>query len=173
MNKKLLIIIAAAIIIIGIFIALAFRKTGPTVSAANRASVNGLLSQARQYEAKAKLLEAKLLYQKLVNDFPESSDIADWQKKSEDINIKLLFSPVITPKSISYTIKPGDSLDKIARQYKTTAELIMRSNNISDSLIIPGRKIKVWNAPFSILVDKSQNILLLKSDEEIFKTYIV
>ena len=49
----------------------------------------------------------------------------------------------------------------------------MKSNNISDSLIIPGRKIKVWTAPFNILVDKSQNILWLKSGEEIFKTYVV
>jgi lipoprotein-anchoring transpeptidase ErfK/SrfK len=48
----------------------------------------------------------------------------------------------------------------------------MKSNNLDGSKIIPGRKIKVWNAPFSIFVDKSQNILLLKSDEEVVKTYL-
>ncbi|MBU2222104.1 MAG: L,D-transpeptidase, partial [Candidatus Omnitrophica bacterium] len=36
----------------------------------------------------------------------------------------------------------------------------------------PGRKIKVWTAPFSIVVDKSQNTLLLKTGEEVFKTYM-
>jgi len=136
-------------------------------------SIHDLLIQARQFEGKGSLLEAKDLYQKLVNDFPESPEVAAWQRKAEETNIKLLFSPAITPKSITYQVKPGDSLAKIARQYKTTVELIMKSNNISDSLIIPGRKIKIWNAPFTILVDKSQNILLLKSDEEIIKTYIV
>ena len=172
-NKKLLIIVVAVISVTGIFIILAGKKTGLTVSFANRASMNGLLSQVRIFEAKGNLLEAKLLYQKLVGDFPESSKVVDWQKRAEDINIKLLFSPSITPKSISYSIKPGDTLNKIAREHKTTVELIMKSNNISDSLITPGRKIKIFNTPFSILVDKSQNILLLKSDEEIFKTYIV
>ena len=49
----------------------------------------------------------------------------------------------------------------------------MKSNNISDARIIPGRKIKVWNVPFNILVDKSQNILLLKDNEEVIKSYIV
>ena len=173
MNKKLLIIIVAIICVAGIFIFLASKKIGGTVSFTNRASVNCLLGQARLLEAKGNLFEAKVLYQKLVGDFPESSDVMGWQKRAEDINIKLLFSPVITPKSISYPIKPGDTLNKIAQGHKTTVELIMKSNNISDSLIIPGRKIKVWNNPFSILIDKSQNILLLKSDEEIFKTYIV
>lgn len=173
MNRKLLIIIAAVIAIAGIFFVLSGRKTGAAVSFANRASVSSLLKQARRFEAKGNLLEAKLLYQKLVNDFPESSSIMDWQKKTEDINIKLLFSPVITPKSISYSIRPGDTLNKIAREHKTTAELIMKSNDIGDSLITPGRSIKIWVAPFSMLVNKSQNILLLKSDEEIVKTYIV
>jgi lipoprotein-anchoring transpeptidase ErfK/SrfK len=136
-------------------------------------SARSLLSQARQLEAKGNLLEAKAFYQKLVNDYPESSEVMDWQKKAEDINIKLLFSSVITPKSIIYQIRPGDTLNKIAREHKTTTELIMKSNNINDSLIIPGRKIKIWNAPFNILVDKSQNILMLKDNEEIIKTYIV
>lgn len=174
MNKRILVIAVSAIVVAaGIFVFLGIKKGGARISPANRSSMNSLLNQARGLEAKGSLLEAKESYQKLVSDFPGSSEVAGWQKKAEEINIKLLFSPTATPKSIIYQVKPGDSLAKIARQYKTTVELIMKSNNISDSLIIPGRRIKIWNAPFSILVDKSQNILLLKSDEEIIKTYIV
>ncbi len=62
---------------------------------------------------------------------------------------------------------------KISRQFKTTPELIMKSNNLSNDRIAVGRKIKVWTAPFSIVVDKSQNTLLLKSAEEVIKTYVV
>jgi len=173
-NKKFIIIILAIIVIVGIFTTLGIKKAVSVMNMANhRPSVHNLLAQARQLEAKGDLFEAKSVYQKLVNDFAESAEVAIWQKKLEDINIKLLFSPAITPKSVIYQIKPGDTLSKIAREHKTTAELIMKSNNISDSLIIPGRKIKIWNAPFSVLVDKSQNIMLLKSDEEVVKTYIV
>ena len=174
MNKKLLFVILAAVLAIGILAVIGIKKSVSLIrSSGNEASVHSLLNQARQFEAKGELLEAKSIYQKLVNDFISSPDVGAWQKKAEDINIKLLFSPVITPKSIVYQIKPGDTLNKIARAHKTTTELIMKSNNISDSLIIPGRKIKIWNAPFSLLVDKSQNIMLLKSDEELVKTYIV
>ncbi len=49
----------------------------------------------------------------------------------------------------------------------------MKSNNFASENIFPGKKIKVWNASFSLVVDKSQNILMIKADEEIIKTYIV
>ncbi|MDD5560927.1 MAG: L,D-transpeptidase family protein [Candidatus Omnitrophica bacterium] len=174
MNKKILIAIPAVIVIVSIFVILGIRKYfNLNKPDKNQPSVHALLNQAQQSEAKGELLEAKSIYQKLVNDFSGSPEVAGWQRKAEGINIKLLFSPTITPKSVTYQIRSGDTLNKIAREYKTTVELIMKSNNINDPLIIPGRKIKVWNAPFSILVDKSQNIMLLKSDEEVIKTYIV
>jgi lipoprotein-anchoring transpeptidase ErfK/SrfK len=172
-KKRLTIIIIAVVAIGSIIIFLSSKKINKVVGIASHSSARFLSGQARTLEAKGSLLEAGLLYQKLVNDFPESSEVMDWQKRAEGINIKLLFSSVLTPKSIIYQIRPGDTLNKIAREHKTTTELIMKSNNINDALIIPGRKIKVWNVPFNILVDKSENILLLKNNEEIIKTYIV
>jgi len=136
-------------------------------------SQSGLAAQAKALEAKGQLLAAKGAYQELISNFPGSSEVMNWQKKAEDINIKLLFSPALTPKSIMYEIKPGDSLVKIAKEFKTTPELIIKSNNISGDKIFPGKKIKVWNGPLSVVVDKSQNILMLKSDDEILKTYTV
>jgi len=136
-------------------------------------SASTLLNKAKDLQAKGDLVNLKNTYQQLVNDFSNSKEVMSWQKKIDDINIKLLFSPVITSKSVLYAIKPGDTLAKIAREFKTTTDLIKKSNNLSGDKIIPGKKIKVWTEPFSILVDKSQNILILKSGEEIIKTYIV
>jgi len=136
-------------------------------------SITVLVNQAKAAETESDFAGARKAYQELLNNFPGSNDVMNWQKKVEDLNIKLLFSPAITPKSILYEIKPGDTLAKIAREHKTTMELIMKSNNLSSDKIFPGKKIKVWTAPFSILVDKSQNLLLLKSDEEVVKTYVV
>lgn len=173
MNKKIIIIVIVALVIGIVIVLLSGNKVSKAVGIVNNLSARSLSNQARLLENKGNLLEAKLLYQKLVHDFPESSEVMDWQKKAEDINIKLLFSNVLTPKSIIYQIRPGDTLNKIAREHKTTTELIMKSNNINDALIIPGRKIKIWTESFSILVDKSQNVLLLKNNEEVIKTYIV
>lgn len=142
-------------------------------NSSNTGSLSGLLAQARNSESKGALLDAKNAYQELINNFPESHEIMNWQKKIEDLNMRLLFSPIITTKSILYEIKPGDTLDKISKQFKTTSELVMKINSLSSDKIVPGKKIKVWTAPLSIVVDKSQNLLMLKSDEEIIKTYTV
>lgn len=176
MNKRLLllgIVITLALLIV--ILAITARK--PRVSLqeikGEPTTLSGLIAQAKDFQGKGSLLEAKSVYQRLINEFPESNEVVNWQKNVEDINIRLLFSPALIPKSILYEIKPGDTLDKIATEFKTTSELIMKSNNLSSDKILPGRKLKVWNAPFSIIVDKSQNTLMLKSNEEIIKTYTV
>ena len=92
-------------------------------------SVSSLVAAAKSLETAGSLLEAKEAYQKLVNDFSNSGEIMNWQKKVESLNIKLLFSSAITARSILYEIKPGDTLTKIAKEYKTTTDLIMKSNN--------------------------------------------
>jgi len=176
-DKKIVIIISACVIaavaLLGVSINKSCRLNNKNSSGKLATPFSILLNQAKQAESKGDLTQAKGFYQKLVEDFSGSADVANWQKKTEDINIRLLFSAVITEHSQVYEIKPGDTLNKIARAFKTTTELIMKSNNLADARIIPGRKIKVWNTPFTIFVDKSQNILLLKCDEELIKSYTV
>ena len=177
MKKSLLLTGIAALLII-IAVAVVFSISRPKTQAlitkdGGSVSLSGLVSQAKSLEAGGNLPEAKNTYQRLISEFTGSGEIANWQKKTEDINIKLLFSPAITPKAVLYEIKPGDTLNKIAKDFNTTIDLIKKSNNLTKDNIIPGRRIKIWTAPFTIFVDKSQNILMLKTDEEVFKTYIV
>jgi len=170
-----LIIVAVSVaVLLGIFVLLRCAK-GPCPLSKGKSgvSLSGLLNQAKDLQNKGDLLAARDAYVRLLNEFTASNEAQNWQKKVEELNIKLLFSSTVTPKSVSYVIRPGDTLTKIAREFKTTPELIAKSNNLADAKIIPGRKIKVWSAPFTMLVDKSQNTLTLKSDEEVVKVYIV
>ena len=174
MDKKKLIIIAGIFILVVIIMVFNTKKIKAPLSQGFASSgSSSLISQAKELEKNNELLNAKTMYIKLVNEFPSSGEIMNWQKKIENLNIKLLFSSTITPNSVLYEIKPGDTLAKIAREFKTTVDLLMKSNNLINDRIVPGRKIKVWTAPFSIFVDKSDNMLLLKCEEEIIKTYIV
>lgn len=171
MRRLLLIIPAILIVALAIILQLSIKKNKG--KGLEEVSLPSLLNQAQEFQAKNDLLRVKAIYQELISAYSNSSEVMNWQKKTEDINIKLLFSPTVTTGSILYEIKPGDTLDRIAREFNTTAGLIMKSNNLGSDKIAPGRKLKVWRAPFSILVDKSQNILILKTNEEIIKTYTV
>jgi lipoprotein-anchoring transpeptidase ErfK/SrfK len=175
MKKKIFFLSVAIFVILLVFIFLSLNKARILIKQklGGWSSFAGLLAQARDLESKGHFSGALSVYQRLVNDFSNSTEVMNWQKKIEDLNIKLLFSPTVTPKSISYEIRPADTLAKIAKEFNTTVELLKKSNNLIDDKILPGRKIKVWTVPFTILIDKSQNILYLKSNEEIIKTYVV
>jgi lipoprotein-anchoring transpeptidase ErfK/SrfK len=173
-NKRLLLGIAAILALFALIFFVIKKINLPLhIRDGKITSSAGLSAKAEDSLKKGDLQSAKSFYQHLVTEFPNSNNVMNWQKMLEEINIKLLFSPVLTPKSVLYEIKPGDTLIKISKEFKTTPELIAKSNDIKDNKILPGRKIKVWTAPFSILVYKSQNILILKSGEEIIKTYII
>ena len=77
----------------------------------------------------------------------------------------------MTGESQKYTVVKGDALIKIAKKFGTTVELLMKSNKLKDSRIKPGLELKVSNAKYSIVVDRSQNILILKSNGDVLKIY--
>ncbi|MFH0763158.1 MAG: L,D-transpeptidase family protein [Candidatus Omnitrophota bacterium] len=176
MKKKLFIVIAAILILSAVLIVMNMRR-GPCLlqpgAFGASSGANALLSQAKDFQAKGDLAGAKGAYKKLLEDHFDSRDVMEWQKRIEELNLKLLFSPVVTDGSLLYEIKPGDTLSGIAKEFNTTADLIKKSNNITDDKIFPGRNIKVWNGSFNIFVDKSQNLLILKFGEEVIKTYAV
>lgn len=176
MVKRLILLILILVFILAVLGILSLKQNIGQIKEKKEempSSLARLYNQAQELQIKGKLLEAKQIYQRLIDEYPNASEVINWQKKLEEINIKLLFSSVITAKSVAYEVKPGDTLTKIAQEFKTTPELIMKSNNLSSDKIIPGRRLKVWTHPFSIVIDKSQNILILKSDEEIIKIYTV
>ena len=125
------------------------------------------------YSSKGDDEKAKYYYQRLLKEFPESSEAKTVQTKVGDINVKTMQSSARTEDSIEYTVQAGDSLYAIARKFKTTIELIKKMNGLKGDMIRVGQKLKINVAEFSILVDKKNNILILKKDGELFKTYPV
>lgn len=49
--------------------------------------------------------------------------------------------------SVTYTVKPGDTLSQIATRHKTTVGAIQRLNEIPGHLIFPGQKLEVNGVP--------------------------
>lgn len=104
----------------------------------------------------------------------EAEALEKAQEELENNNIQMLYSPSLTPDSISYEVQKGDTLAKIAKKFSTTQDLIIKANNLKNPKVVPlGRNLKVHNEKISIAVDKSQNILTLKSGDRILKTYHV
>lgn len=88
-------------------------------------------------------------------------------------NWEALFSKEMTPESILYTVKSGDSLYVIALKNHTTVDLIKKTNKLESDTIYPGMKFKINTAPFSILISKSRNTLTLFLKDKPIKEYSV
>ncbi len=116
---------------------------------------------------------AQTAYRQLLDHFPSSALVAETQKRLGNVNIALLFSPIVTDLDTIHQVRPGDTLGGIARANHTTIELIKRANSLEGDTIFPSQKLKVPKGHFSILVDKSQNELLLAENERFVKTYPV
>ena len=133
-----------------------------------------LFNAASKYAQSGDLLSARGTYRKIMEKFPGSANTEKAQSTLENMNIRIISSSIPTPDSISYEVHAGDTLAKIAKKFSTTQDLIMRSSNLKNAQVVPlGRKLKIHNEKMSIVVDKSMNILTLKSAEEIVKTYRV
>jgi len=182
-NKKILLIISViaaasitALIVFKIILANspcpAAIKSAPEKIVSASGEEEELYKLASRYESSGDLLSLRDTYQKIMEKFPNSKNVRRAQEGMEDTNIKIISSSIPTPDSVSYEVEKGDTLARIAKKFSTTQDLIMKSNNIKNAGIVPlGRKLKIHNEKMSIVVDKSQNILTLKSDEKILKTY--
>lgn len=133
-----------------------------------------LFALAARCKKSGNALSARDAYKKIMEKFPNSDNVQTAQEGMEKANIDILFSSMPTPDSIMYEVVKGDTLAKIAKKFSTTQDLILKANYLKDSKIVPlGRKLKIHNEKVNIIVDRSQNILTLKSDDKIVKTYRV
>lgn len=99
--------------------------------------------------------------------------IQDLLHVTETGAFKTFISPSADDHSVIHEVKAGDTLTSISKKYHVTIDLIRRINHIQNDKLILGAKLKIPTYKLSIVVDKSQNSLILKGDEAVLKTYVV
>ncbi len=99
--------------------------------------------------------------------------IEEIRQPSETAAFKAFLSPNIDGHSLTHEVRSGDTLTSISRKYHVTLDLIRRINRIDEDKLILGSKLKIPTYKLSVVVDKSQNTLILKGDEDVLKTYVV
>ena len=94
---------------------------------------NSTAATLGQYKAKLTKLEQMVA---------EQSSKAKHMVESLDI-VQTLVSKASSMNAVSYTVRSGDSLDKIARQYSTTVEDLRKINSLRSDLIIVGQELQI------------------------------
>ena len=119
------------------------------------------------------LPKAREAYQEILRDYPDFEFVGPVHKELGEVFLLLIENDIPSPEAVEYAVQPGDTLGKIAKQFGTTVELIQKRNRLADDAIRPGQRLSIWARPFEIVIDKTQNSLLLKSDGQTVKIYLV
>jgi len=126
---------------------------------------------AAKLKDEGKLTEAREALTAFIQKYPSGLHVGEAQDLLGEVNISILLSDYPAPEKEEYIVRSGDVLARIAGKFKTTPELIMRTNNLSSTMLRIGQKLLVSHPEFSILIQRSGKYLYLLDHERFFKRY--
>jgi len=172
-NFIITLVILAAVLVVFLFTRSGQKDAGDKANAPVETSASTLYKEAKAAESREEYPEAVSIYRRIIEQGDNEKLALKAGQALNSLNTKILFSRTQTEDSMIYTVKKGDTLGRIAREFDTTIELIMRSNGLSRDLIRVGQRLKISTATYSVHVDYSDNVLTLKANQDLFKTYRV
>ncbi len=127
--------------------------------------------EALKLKEEGKLTEARAAFTAFIQKYPSGLHVGKAQDLLGDINTSILLSNYPAPEKEEYIVHSGDVLARIAAKTKTTPELIMRTNNLSSTMLRIGQKLLLSRPDFSILIQRHAKWLYLLDHGQFFKRY--
>lgn len=126
---------------------------------------------AAKLKADGQLLEARSALTAFIQKYPSGAHVGEAQDLLGDVNITILLSNYPSPEKEEYVVRSGDVLARIAAKLHSTPELIMRTNNLSGTMLRIGDKLLISRPVFSILIQREKQLLYLLDHDHFFKRY--
>lgn len=145
----------------------------PVAVEGHAVALQGLLAEAQAAKAAGRFQEAREKALQILAGNPGDALRVEAETLAGQAGMEILLTPRPMPEKTDYTVGSGDSLDRIARKYGTTVELIQKSNNLRGPLIRQGDRLRVFSGAWAIRVNKTRNDLLLTLNGTFFKRYRV
>ena len=127
-----------------------------------------VLAKLRQENRLAEARDGLLLF---LQKYPSGQHVEEAKDLLGDINTEILLSPYRSPEKEEYVVRSGDVLAKIANKTKTTPELIMRTNNLSSTMLRIGDHLLISHPDFSLFIQRKAQIVVLLDHGQFFKRY--
>jgi LysM repeat protein len=136
-----------------------------------------ITGEANELIKKREYVQARKMLEPLLKSDRLRQYSSPWLAVAETLgaaNIGLFFSDIpFAPHKVNHTVKRGDTLDRIANQYKTTIEGVQKSNGIPEnsSMIRVGDNLRVYSGDWRIVVSRTNHLLMLYDGDALFKVY--
>ena len=129
--------------------------------------------EAAKLRQDGKIPEARAALGAFIQKYPSGQHVDEAKDLLGEINIDILLSSYPSSEKEDYIVKPRDVLAKVARKTKSTPELIMRMNNLSNTMLRIGQRLLISHPGFSILIQRNAKALVLLDKGAFFKEYQV
>jgi LysM repeat protein len=118
-----------------------------------------------------RIFDAIAALQQFVTMYPNASVIGEAKSALGELNASVVYTTIDFPDKLVYTVVSGDSLVRIASRTNSSAELILRSNNLSSIDLQIGQVLKVPQLDTAIVVDRATSTLTVFNKNVFFKEY--
>jgi LysM repeat protein len=118
-------------------------------------------------------MEARDALLSYLQKFPTGQHIEEAKDLLGQVNVEMLFTEYRSPEKQEYIVRSGDVLAKIANKTKTTPELIMRTNNLTNPMLRVGQRLLISRPDFSIFIQRKAQTVILLNHGQFFKRYRV
>ncbi|HEY1583478.1 MAG TPA: LysM peptidoglycan-binding domain-containing protein [Chthoniobacterales bacterium] len=126
---------------------------------------------AKKLREEGKLGEARAALTAFIQKYPSGLHVGEAQDLLGEVNISILLSDYPSPEKEQYIVRSGDVLARVAQKMKSTPELIMRTNNLSGTMLRIGQRLLISRPEFSILLQRNVRLLYLLDHQDFFKRY--
>jgi LysM repeat protein len=128
---------------------------------------------AAKLRQEGKLAETRDALLSYLQKFPTGLHIEEAKDLLGQVNVEMLFTEYRSPDKQEYIVRSGDVLAKIAHKTKTTPELIMRTNNLTNPMLRVGQRLLISHPDFSIFIQRKAQTVILLNHGQFFKRYRV
>ena len=126
---------------------------------------------AAKLRQEGKLAEARAALTAFLQKYPSGFRSEEAKDLLGNVNMDILLSKYPSPEKQIYIVKSGDVLARVAAKTKTTPELIMRTNNLSGSMLHIGDRLLISHPEFSLFIQRKEQTVVLLDKGAFFKRY--
>ncbi|MGI9088222.1 MAG: LysM peptidoglycan-binding domain-containing protein [Chthoniobacterales bacterium] len=126
---------------------------------------------AAKYRQDGKLNEARAALTAFLQKYPNSQHTAEAEDLLGDVNMDILLSKYPSPEKQEYVVRSGDVLARVAAKTKSTPELIMRTNNLSGTMLHIGQRLLISHPEFSLFIQRKAQTVTILDHGRFFKRY--
>jgi LysM repeat protein len=126
---------------------------------------------AAKLRQEGKLAEGRAALTAFLQKYPQGQHTEEAKDLLGDTNMDILLSKYPSPEKQEYIVKSGDVLARVAAKTKTTPELIMRTNNLSGTMLHIGDRLLISHPDFSLFIQRKEQTVTLVDKGAFFKRY--